>query len=142
MAAAGASNKIIAQREMNAHNAASGTASSPPPPKPAQPAMPTQPAMGFPTSYNVAKPDPTPAQPAMGFPASYNVAKAEAEKEVGYTAVEVPSGNTQKLQDAYNALKEASGDGKFGLKNISGNEASELASKLTEMRGILLNELN
>jgi hypothetical protein len=62
----------------------------------------------------------------MGFPTSYNVAKAEPEKEeVGYTPVGVDN-NTQKLQEAYDALKKASGDGKFGLKNISGNEVSSL----------------
>jgi hypothetical protein len=67
--------------------------------------------------------------PVMGFPTSYNVAKPEIEKkEVAYTAV--GNDNTKTLEDAYNALKEASGDGKFGLKNISGNEVSVCESVL------------
>ena len=132
MAAAGASNKVIAENE---YKAATGKefGSAPPPPFATKPAVASKPP---------AQPAATQSPPMMGFPTSYNVAKAEPEKrEVGYTAISSDN-NVKKLEDAYNALKEASGDGKFGLKNISGNEASQLAEKLTAMRGILLEELN
>ena len=53
------------------------------------------------------------------------------------------SDNDQKLEDVYNALVNARGDGgKLGLKNISGDEANELAEKLQTMRNMLLDELN
>jgi hypothetical protein len=113
MAAVGASNKAIAERELGAHKAAVGVTSSSPPVQPSAPVPP------------VAKQ----SAPVMGFPTSYNVAKPEIEKkEVAYTAV--GNDNTKTLEDAYNALKEASGDGKFGLKNISGNEVSVCESVL------------
>ena len=111
MAAAGASNKIIAQREMDAFKSANSGVTSPPPPPPA------------------AKQSPP---PMMEFPTSYNVAKAEPEDTKDeYAAVQVED-NTSKLKDAYNALKDFSGDGKFGLKNISGNEVRWIALEITE----------
>ena len=102
MAAAGASNKVIAEAELNAHRAGSNGVSTSPPPPPA--AKQSSPSLGFPTSYNVAK-----------------VEQEDEEQAAGFTAVE-NADNTQKLEDVYKALKDYSGDGKFGLKNISGNE--------------------
>ena len=134
MAAAGASNKVIAENE---YKAATGKEFGSAP----SPTLATKPAVAV-ASTPPAQPVATQSSPMMGFPTSYNVAKAEPkEREIGYTAVGSDH-NVKKLEDAYNALKEASGDGKFGLKNISGNEASQLAEKLTAMRGILLEELN
>jgi hypothetical protein len=114
MAAASTANKIIAEAELSAHKQAMGTTNAAT--VTAQPAKESQPMMGFPTSYDVAKP-------------------------------EVPSAssggsNDAKLEEAYNALVNSSGNGKFGLKNISGDEANELADQLSVMRGVLLEELN
>eukprot|EP00804_Cyclotella_cryptica_P029015 CCRYP_005224-RA/>CCRYP_005224-RA protein AED:0.00 eAED:0.00 QI:280/-1/1/1/-1/1/1/229/709 len=106
MAAAGASNKVIAEAELDAHKAAMGGSSSSSAAFAAQPvAERSAPIMGFPTSYNVAKPDP----PSMGVPENRYAPGGNEE-------------NTQKLEDAYNALVDVSGGGKFGLRNISGNE--------------------
>jgi len=126
MAAAGASNKVIAEAELDAHKAAMGGSSSS--------------SAAFATVPVAER-----SAPMMGFPTSYNVAKLETprsavpENQYAYAG---NGENTQKLEDAYNALVDVSGSGKFGLRNISGNEANELAAKLTTMRGVLLDELN
>lgn len=46
------------------------------------------------------------------------------------------------LKKAYDALSSAVGDGKFGLKNMSSQEAESLVDTLSEMKGILLQELD
>ncbi|KAL7485438.1 hypothetical protein ACHAW6_011029 [Cyclotella cf. meneghiniana] len=126
MAAAGASNKVIAEAESDAHKAAMGGSSSNSASFASVPvAERSAPMMGFPTSYNVAKPE----TPLSAVPENQYASVGNEE-------------NTQKLEDAYNALVGVSGSGKFGLRNISGNEANELAAKLTTMRGVLLDELN
>ena len=107
MAAAGASNKVIAEAELNAHKAGSSGVSNIPPPPPA--VKQSAPAMGFPTSYNVAK-----------------VEQEDEKPTAGYTAVG-NADNTRKLEEVYKALKDYSGDGKFGLKNISGNEVCAIS---------------
>ncbi|KAL7473464.1 hypothetical protein ACHAXS_013909 [Conticribra weissflogii] len=50
--------------------------------------------------------------------------------------------NTQRLEQVYEALGNAAGKGKFGLRNLSGAEAEELAGTVGVMRTILLDELN
>lgn len=130
MAAASASNKYIAESELRAHNKA--MAAGPPPVVEA-----AQPMMGFPTTYDVTKPE----------------QKEEGVRDAATAAASVPvidqAENERKLEDAYNALVQASAaagpagtKGKLGLKNISGDMASALADKLVAMRGVLLDELN
>ena len=117
MAAASGANKAIAEAELNAHKAAMNA--GPPQTMPS-----TQDAggmMGFPTTYAVTKAD--------------NPAAAAA-------AAPVDADNVTKLTNAYNALTDAQGSGKLGLKNLSGNEASRLANQVESTRGVLLDELN
>jgi hypothetical protein len=106
MAAAGASNKVIAETELNAHKA----------------------AMALSNAQELAsQPVAERSAPMMGFPTSYNVAKAEPSMDTTNASKVVEIGsedNTRTLEDAYNALVDVSGGGKFGLKNISGNEVS------------------
>jgi len=114
MAAASGANKAIAEAELSAHKAALAAGPSQAAPSMQQAA----PMMGFPTTYAVTKADP-PAAPA----------PEEAD-------------NVTKLNNAYNALTNAQGSGKLGLKNLSGNEAGTLAKEVESMRGVLLDELN
>lgn len=124
MAAASASNKYIAEGELRAHNEA--MASGPPPAVEA-----AQPMMGFPTTYAVTKPE----QEEEGV--------QDAAAAVATAPVTDQAENERKLEDAYNALVRAGGNGgKLGLKNISADEANALADKLVAMRGVLLDELN
>jgi hypothetical protein len=115
MAAASGANKAIAEAELNAHKAA--IEAGPPQSMPSM--QQEQPMMGFPTTYAVTKAD-TPVAAA---------APAAAD-------------TVQRLTNAYDALTDAQGSGKLGLKNLSGNEASALANQVESMRGILLDELN
>jgi hypothetical protein len=51
--------------------------------------------------------------------------------------------NSQVLEQVYNKLKAASGDGKMGLRQgLDPNEASELADGIAEMRSLLVGELD
>ncbi len=50
--------------------------------------------------------------------------------------------NTQRLEQVYEALGNAAGKGKFGLRNLSGAEAEELTGVVGVMRTILLDELD
>jgi hypothetical protein len=129
IAAASASNKYIAETELNAHRKA----------------MEAGPATAFTSLVDEA----TPARPMMGFPTSYAVTDPhEAEETIASTPTALATGvskgaNEKKLEEAYSALLNARGDGgKLGLKNISGNEANDLSAKLVAMRGVLLDELN
>eukprot|EP00986_Skeletonema_menzelii_P021272 scaffold33830_cov143-Skeletonema_menzelii.AAC.1 len=112
MAAASGANKVIAETELKAHKAA--MEAGPPEVPTIQQAAP---AMGFPTTYAVTKPD----------------ERAEAP---------VDADNLTKLNNVYDALTNAQGSGKLGLKNLSGNEAGALVKQVESMRGILLDELN
>jgi hypothetical protein len=50
--------------------------------------------------------------------------------------------NTKALEQIYNDLKEASGNAKLGLNGqLSGEEASNLANRMDEMRSLLMSEL-
>lgn len=131
MAAAGASNQYIAETELSAHRAAmdAGPAAGISTPSMEN----TQPMMGFPTTYAVAKPAEN---------ESTTTSNAEPAAAATITSGDKAE-NDQKLEDVYNALKEASGvDGKLGLKGLSGDEATELMEKLVTMRSVLLDELN
>jgi hypothetical protein len=51
--------------------------------------------------------------------------------------------NSILLDRIYSQIKNASGDGRFGLKpGLSADEASDVADKIVEMRGVLMNELD
>jgi hypothetical protein len=51
--------------------------------------------------------------------------------------------NSQVLEQVYNKLKAASGDGKMGLrKGLDPKDASELADGIAEMRALLVGELD
>ena len=115
MASASGANKSIAEAELNAHKAA--IEAGPPQSMPSM--QQEQPMMGFPTTYAVTKTD-TPVA----------------------AAAPPPADTVQRLTNAYDALTDAQGSGKLGLKNLSGNEASALANQVESMRGILLDELN
>jgi hypothetical protein len=92
--------------------------------------------------------DNPPESSIMGFPTSYAVTNPQDEVDAEEAMFIASTGgkatdNEKKLQDVYNALLRARGDGgKLGLKNISGDEANALADKLVMMRGVLLDELN
>jgi hypothetical protein len=128
IAAASASNKYIAETELNADRSA----------------MEAGPATAFASLGDGA----TTARPMMGFPTSYAVTDLN-KRETSVvsppaTATSVSKEvNERKLEEAYRALLNARGNGgKLGLKNISGNEANDLSAKLVAMRGVLLDELN
>jgi hypothetical protein len=114
MAAASGANKAIAEAELSAYKAA----------------MEAGPSKAAPSMQQAA--------PMMGFPTTYAVTKAEAPA----AAAPVEADNVTKLNNAYNALTNAQGSGKLGLKNLSGNEAGTLAKEVESMRGVLLDELN
>jgi len=70
------------------------------------------------------------------------VAQAEAPKTVSTNPTNLDS-NSLLLHKVYNALSDASGDGKFGLGSIkSREEASNLADLVGKMRHILMEELD
>ena len=115
MAAASGANKVISETELKAHKAA----------------MEAGPPEVAPTMQQAA--------PVMGFPTTYAVTKAD---EPAAAAAPVDVDNVTKLNSAYDALTSAKGSGKLGLKNLSGNEAAALATKVESMRGVLLDELN
>merc|ERR1712238_459512 len=51
--------------------------------------------------------------------------------------------NSKALEDIYEKVKAASGDGNLGLRNdLTAAEATELADQLVDMRGILMEELD
>mmetsp|Transcript_18376 Transcript_18376/g.27718 ORF Transcript_18376/g.27718 Transcript_18376/m.27718 type:complete len:695 (+) Transcript_18376:106-2190(+) len=116
MAAASGANKVISETELKAHKAAMEAG----PPETAPTMQQAAPMMGFPTTYAVTKPDDAPEAAA---------APADAD-------------NMTKLNNAYDALTNAQGSGKLGLKNLSGGEAGALANQVEAMRGVLLDELN
>ena len=115
MAAASGANKVISEAELSAHKAV----------------MEAGPSQAAPTMQQQAA-------PMMGFPTTYEVTKANAPE----AAAPVDADNMTKLNDAYDALTNAQGSGKLGLKNMSGSEAGALANKVESMRGVLLDELN
>ena len=79
------------------------------------------------------------AAPMMGFPTTYAVTKPDDDAP---EAAPADADNMTKLNNAYDALTNAEGSGKLGLKNLSGGEAGALANQVEAMRGVLLDELN
>ena len=70
----------------------------------------------------------------MSFPSTYAVSEPAA-----------PAGddaNTKQLREIQSKLKAAAGEGKFGLKDLSKEEASSLGDALVGMRKILMEELD
>jgi len=140
MAAASASNRHIAEAELEAHRAAIE-------------AGPTA-AVAAAASASMSAPQATQQQPMMGFPTTYAVAKPDEDivaVESTATPIDTPAAasgdraeNERKLSEVYDALSNAGGaGGKLGLRNdIGGGEAAELVEKLVTMRGVLLDELN
>eukprot|EP00577_Skeletonema_sp_RCC1716_P005951 CAMPEP_0113418508 /NCGR_PEP_ID=MMETSP0013_2-20120614/26249_1 /TAXON_ID=2843 ORGANISM="Skeletonema costatum, Strain 1716" /NCGR_SAMPLE_ID=MMETSP0013_2 /ASSEMBLY_ACC=CAM_ASM_000158 /LENGTH=644 /DNA_ID=CAMNT_0000305759 /DNA_START=106 /DNA_END=2040 /DNA_ORIENTATION=+ /assembly_acc=CAM_ASM_000158 len=116
MAAASGANKVISETELKAHKAAMEAG----PPETAPTIQQAAPMMGFPTTYAVTKSDDA----------------AEA------VAAPADTDNMTKLNNAYDALTNAQGSGKLGLKNLSGSEAGALVSQVEALRGVLLDELN
>ena len=122
MAAASASNKYIAESELGAHRAAMEA--------------------GPMAALSAIEENSVSASPIMGFPTTYAVTNPYDDEEVQVNAGGRAE-NDKKLEDVYNALLHARGEGgKLGLKNVSGDEAKELADKLVMMRSVLLDELN
>jgi len=63
-----------------------------------------------------------------------------AAKDIDSTT---PVSNTARLQDAYDTLKASEGGGKFGLKKgISGSEISHVSEVLSDMRTLIMEELD
>ena len=120
LAASSASNRYVAESELTAHRAA----------------MDAGPAAFASTLSN----DP----PTMSFPEKYDITNPEEERiESAKPTMSNGATNEEKLQEVYNALKDAKGDeGKLGLKNLSGNEANALIDQIVTMRTVLLDELN
>ena len=70
----------------------------------------------------------------MSFPSTYAV--SEPATPAGDDA------NTKQLREIQSKLKAAAGEGKFGLKVLSKEEASSLGDALVDMRTILMEELD
>lgn len=115
------------------------------------------------STYNVApQQHPPPSEPVfattMEFPDTFQVAKSEIEPEIASdipidvkstqseaTLVEAASSvdsNSAALKDIYKTLKSVAGDQKFGLGNVSSDDASNIKDALVEMRGLLMDELD
>ena len=120
MAAASQSNKVIAEADLSAHRAAMEAG---PPPVETVEAMPPSTMMGFPSSYQVTRPDEE----------EYRSAAVTAERD----------DNEVKLREVRDALVNARGDdGRLGLRaDLSSEEAADLADKIRGMKGILLDEV-
>mmetsp|Transcript_797 Transcript_797/g.1258 ORF Transcript_797/g.1258 Transcript_797/m.1258 type:complete len:729 (+) Transcript_797:137-2323(+) len=127
MAAVNSCNTVIAEGEL----AAASTSAAPPATAPAAPT-----GMGFPDTFAVTKPEAPAASTGMGFPDSYAVTKPDAPA-IG------PDANTAVLEEIYEKLKDASGDGKLGLKSdLTSAEADVLVDELVSMRDVLMEELD
>jgi len=130
MLAAGESNKVIAETDLNNHRAA---LASGPPPVDRVDDMPAGNMMGFPGARAVARPDADgtedalPAEPPLSSGAPLSDSN-EAER---------------KLREARDALLDASGsDGRLGLRaNLSAEEAVDLAEKVRGVKSVLLDEV-
>ncbi|KAL3768182.1 hypothetical protein ACHAW5_007916 [Stephanodiscus triporus] len=128
MAAASASNRVIAETELRAHRSA----------------MEAGPAAAFASmGGDGVGATAAAARPMMGFPTAYAATDPREEDEgIASTPAAMAAGddgraaNDRTLEDVYSALLNARGDGgKLGLGNISGNEANDLSDKLVAMRG-------
>lgn len=134
MAAASASNKNIAEGELDAHKKAMEAG-------PSATAAAAQPMMGFPTTYDVTKPDEVSVTESTTTAPSPIVATTETISTA--TSSNDQAENDKKLEEVYTALVNARDDsGTLGLKNMSGDEANDLADMLVTMRTVLLDELN
>lgn len=142
MFAIGASNKHIAEGELQAHRAAmeAGPQSVATAASATNVAGAQQPMTGFPTTYAITRPEEE---------SESTTATTQSDAAASIIATHNPAlvvdrlDNENKLEEVYNALVRTAGEGgKFGLKNISEDEANELADKLVNMRSILLDELN
>ena len=71
----------------------------------------------------------------MSFPSTYTVSEPSAP-----TAGD--DANTKQLREIQSKLKAAAGEGKFGLKDLSKEEASSLGDALVDMRTVLMEELD
>ena len=72
----------------------------------------------------------------MAFPSTYAISEPAPATTSGDDA------NTKQLREIRSKLTAVSGGEKFGLKNLSGEEASSLADALVDMRTILMEELD
>lgn len=72
----------------------------------------------------------------MAFPSTYAISEPAATPASGDDV------NTKQLREIRSKLTAVSGGEKFGLKNLSGEEASSLADALVDMRTILMEELD
>jgi len=88
------------------------------------------------SSPSASSTEASPAAPSSGmaFPSTYAISEPAA-----------PAGddaNTKQLREIHSKLKAAGGKGKFGLKDLSKEEASSLGDALVDMRTILMEELD
>jgi len=103
-------------------------------PPPSKPVFAT--TMEFPDTFQVAKK--SEIEPEI---TSIDVKYTQSEATLGGAASSVDS-NSAALQDVYETLKSVSGDQKFGLGNVSSDDASNIKDALIEMRGLLMDELD
>ena len=125
MAAVNGCNKFLAEDELAAHKAT----------------MEAGPSVAVASMESVA-----PANPAYGGRETHMYGNFGSDKEEApaapIAAATAQVDNEKKLEEVYSALMEASGMGKLGLKNMSGDQAGALADKLQTMRTVLLDEMN
>lgn len=84
-----------------------------------------------------------PAETSVGIHASPSApAAVGAEEEVEIPASMEPDANSKALEAIYNKLKSASGNGSLGLRSdLTSGEAAALIADISEMRSVLLQEL-
>jgi len=76
-------------------------------------------------------------------PAAVQTMPQEVSPQPAPAVVPATDRNSKALDDIYNRLQGAHGDGTLGLRpDLTSEDASELADKLAEMRGILMEELD
>lgn len=90
--------------------------------------------MDFPDTYRVTTPDED-SETATEFRA------LEKEEQSSEKLSRENGGNTLKLEKIYNSLKSVAGDEKYGLRAIGPDEVIHIKNVLTDMRSILMDEL-
>lgn len=90
--------------------------------------------MEFPDTYRVTKPDEV-------LEATTELKNLEKEEESSGIPSPGNGGNNLKLEKIYNSLKAVAGDEKYGLRAINPEEVTHIKEVLTDMRGILMDEL-
>jgi hypothetical protein len=113
-------NKVVPEKELNSQKSSNAAPQGPPQAKYAT-------TMEFPETYKVTQPE------------------EEEQEELQEIADAITRGgdvNTELLAKVYESLKAISGDEKFGIRDVSTEEISDIRESLIDMREVLMEELD